>query len=140
MTLACAAIFVSFFVLVKKGQMRHKKMIVLHKKIKYYNSLLEGIDALDEAERSGVTKRWENREQVMEALTIMRADLVCALRIEKTFRENMNLRSTDFHMNLEPLKNLQMTEQASEYARWFSQALEIGTSVQEEMQSLQRKS
>ncbi|MDJ1170469.1 hypothetical protein PMG71_13615 [Roseofilum sp. BLCC_M154] len=122
-----------------KDKMNNNKFIALNQHIKDYNSLIEGIDALDEAERSGGTKRLKNKERMMEAFKIMRADLICALRIEKTFRENPKLRSTDFNMNLEPLKIVQMSEEASQYGDLFGQALQIGMSVQEEMQALQKK-
>ncbi|MBP0027501.1 hypothetical protein [Roseofilum sp. Guam] len=115
-------------------------MMKLYQNIQNYNSLLDAVDALDEAERSGGTKRLKNKEKMIEAFKIMRADLICALRIEKTFRENPQLRSTDFNMNLEPLKILQMSEEASQYGDLFAQALQIGMSVQQEMQALQKKS
>ncbi|MDJ1185837.1 hypothetical protein [Roseofilum casamattae] len=124
----------------KKEQYFYQRLAVLNSNIQDYNSLINGIDTLDEAERSSGTNRSHNREQVMEALQIMKADLICALRIDKTFRENPNLSSTDFNMNLEPLRILQIDEQASQYGNLFGQALQIGMSVQEEMQSLQRKS
>ncbi|MDB9519683.1 hypothetical protein PN466_22325 [Roseofilum reptotaenium CS-1145] len=78
--------------------------MTLYQQIQNYNSLLDAVDALDEAQRSGGTKRLKNKEQMMEAFKVMRADLICALRIEKIFRENPKLQSTDFNMNLEPLK------------------------------------
>ncbi len=116
-----------------------KHLIKIYSEIENFNSLIEGMDALDQAGRSGGTKRIQNREQMIQALRVIRADLICALRIEKTFRENPKLRSTDFNMNLEPLKILQMSEEASQYGDLFGQALQIGMSVQEEMQALQKK-
>ncbi|NES17709.1 MAG: hypothetical protein F6K41_01880 [Symploca sp. SIO3E6] len=116
-----------------------KHLIKLDREIKNYNSLIEGVDALEEAGRSGGAKRLENKEKVIEALTVVRADLICALKIEKTFRENPNFSSSSFTVNLDPLEFLQFSEQAGEYGRLFNEALQIGISVQEEMQLLQRK-
>lgn len=128
-----------YFFVEKTSKKPWKKFMTLYQQVQNYNSLLDAVDALDEAQRSGGTKRLNNKEQMIEAFTIMRADLICALRIEKTFRENPQLRSTDFHMNLEPLKILQISEEASQYGDLFGQALQIGMSVQQEMQALQKK-
>lgn len=111
----------------------------LYREVVNFNSLIEGVDALDQAERSGGVKRLENKNKLIDALTVMRADLICALRIEKTFRENPNFNSSSFSINLEPLKFLQISESANEYGKLFNEALQIAMSVQEEMQLLQRK-
>lgn len=111
----------------------------LYQEVVNFNSLIDGVDALDQAERSGGVKRLENKNKLIDALTVMRADLICALRIEKTFRENPNFNSSSFSVNLEPLKFLQISESANEYGKLFNEALQIAMSVQEEMQLLQRK-
>ena len=116
-----------------------KHFINLYIQILNFNSLIESVEALDEAGRSGGSNRLENREEVIKALTSIRADLISALRIEKAFRENPNFSSSSFTPNLEPLQFLQLSEQSSEYGRLFNEALQIGMNVQEEMQTLQRR-
>ncbi|OLT62420.1 hypothetical protein [Moorena bouillonii] len=121
----------------KKGYHKFRHLKRLYKSVKNFNSLVEGVDALDQAGRSVGLDRLENKEKVIEALTIIRADLIAALKLEKIFRENPDFTSNSFAVNLEPLQILKLSEQSSEYGRLFNEAIQIGITVQEEMQSLQ---
>jgi hypothetical protein len=115
---------------------QHSHIIKICRGIKNFNSLLAGIEALDQSGRAGGSNKLERRDEVYQALATMRADLICALQIERTFRENPDFNSGNFTMNLEPLKILEISAQSTEYGRLFNQAIQIGMSVHEEMRSL----
>ncbi|MGK7887843.1 MAG: hypothetical protein AB4042_00815 [Leptolyngbyaceae cyanobacterium] len=121
-----------------------KHVIRLKQAVQNFNSLLEGIAALDEAQRSGSRNRLQSREKLMDLLTVVRADLLCAFKIDKVFRENPNLSTSSFSANsfpleLDPLKLTQLSEESSDYGRLFDEALQLGLSVQEEVQRLQQE-
>ncbi|NEQ56100.1 MAG: hypothetical protein F6K53_01250 [Moorea sp. SIO4A1] len=71
---------------IKKYHQKFRHIKRLYKSVKKFNSLVEGVDALDQAGRSFGLERLENKEKVIEALTIIRADLIAALKLEKIFR------------------------------------------------------
>jgi len=82
----------------------------------------------------------KERERVIEALKLTKADLVRALKTEKILRENKSfiLSNTElFVNNLATLTAMQVTEQATEHGRLLNEALQIALDVQHEMKKLQ---
>jgi hypothetical protein len=108
-----------------------------------YNAVIQAINIYDQIESAISTKiNLTDREKLVEALKITRDDLVHALRAERIMRENQKIIAANpefFSTNLQALKALQVTNQASEYGRLLNEALQIGVSVQEEMRKLQNQ-
>lgn len=137
-------IFIPKVLLVKKKFYYHarsqwKHFLTLHEEIKHFNSLVETADALYQAQRSGGTTKLESSERVFEALKAVREDLICALKIEKTCRENPKFRAEYFDTTSDHLKFMQLSENAGEYGQLFNEALQISMNVKEEMQIIQRR-
>lgn len=81
-----------------------------------------------------------DRERVIQALGVMKADIVRVLKTERILRENKNFIAKHpqlFTTNLMDLTALQVSDRASEYGRVLDQALQIAVGVQEEMIKLQ---
>jgi hypothetical protein len=108
-----------------------------------YNAVIQAINIYDQIESAISTQiNLTDREKLVEALKITRDDLVHALRAERIMRENQKIIAANpefFSTNLQALKALQVTNQASEYGRLLNEALQIGVSVQEEMRKLQNQ-
>ncbi|MBC1258428.1 hypothetical protein, partial [Trichormus variabilis] len=109
-----------------------------------YNAVIKAIDINDQIEDAGNTGvSIKEREKVIDALKLTRADLIRALRTERILRENKNfiLGNTElFTNNLATLTAMQVTEQATEHGRLLNEALQIALDVQYEMKSLQSQS
>lgn len=117
---------------------------ILLKDVERYNSVIKVIDINDQIEDAGnpgVSIR--EREKVIAALKLTRADLIRALRTERILRENKSfiLSNADlFTNNLAALTAIQVTEQATEHGRLLNEALQIALDVQYEMRTLQSQS
>ena len=82
----------------------------------------------------------KERESVLAALNLTKADLVRALKTERILRENKSfiLSNTElFVNNLATLTAMQVNEQATEHGRLLNEALQIALDVQHEMKRLQ---
>ncbi|MDZ8188421.1 MAG: hypothetical protein RMX96_26635 [Nostoc sp. ChiSLP02] len=103
--------------------------------------IIKAIDIKDQLEDAGNKPiAPENRQKVVEALQLTRADLIRALKTEKILRTNKDfiLQHPDtFTSNLAAVKALQITEQASEWGQLLNQTLEVAVEVKEEMRKLQ---
>lgn len=106
-----------------------------------YNTVIRAIDINDQIEEAGNPEVIiKERERVIEALKLTKADLVRALKTEKILRENKSfiLSNTElFVNNLATLTAMQVTEQATEHGRLLNEALQIALDVQHEMKKLQ---
>lgn len=117
---------------------------ILLKDVERYNSVIKAIninDQIEDAGNPGVSI--QEREKVIAALKLTRADLIRALRTERILRENKNfiLSNTElFINNLATLTAMQVTEQATEHGRLLNEALQIALDVQYEMRTLQSQS
>jgi hypothetical protein len=109
--------------------------------VKRYNSIIKAIDINDQIEEAGNPEVViQERESVIEALKLTKADLVRALKTERILRENKNfiLSNTElFANNLATLAAMQVHEQATEHGRLLNEALQIALDVQHEMKKLQ---
>jgi hypothetical protein len=123
-----------------KNNMTNSLQILLND-VDRYNSVIKAIDINDQIEDAGNPGVSINqRESVIEALKLTRADLVRALKTEKILRENRNfiLSNTElFVNNLATLTAMQVNEQATEHGRLLNEALQIALDVQHEMKRLQ---
>ncbi len=115
----------------------------LVKEVDRYNAVIKAVDINDKLEEAGNQGvGLSDREKVIQALSVMNADLVRALKTERILRENKKFIAKHpqlFTTNLTVLTALQVSDQASEYGRVLDQALQIAVGVQEEMRKLQNR-
>jgi hypothetical protein len=116
-----------------------------------YNAVIKAIHINDQLEAAGTTEILSDcvsrlgiadRQKVIDALTLIKEDLVRALRAEKILRENRNFLVSNPELlatNLRTVQTLQVNDQASEYGRLLNEALQVAVGVQEEMTKLQNK-
>lgn len=106
-----------------------------------YNSIIKAIDINDQIEEAGNSEvTITEREKVIAALKLTRADLVRALKTERILRENKNFIVSNaelFANNLATLTAMQVTEKATEHGKLLNEALQIALDVQYEMKKLQ---
>ncbi|MEH1822055.1 MAG: hypothetical protein V7L31_23745 [Nostoc sp.] len=118
-----------------------KSLYILLNEVNRYNTVIRVIDINDQIEEAGNPEVViKEREGVIEALKLTKADLVRALKTERILRENKNfiLSNTElFVNNLATLTAMQVTEQATEHGRLLNEALQIALDVQHEMKRLQ---
>lgn len=125
---------------VVKLNMTNSLQILLND-VERYNSVIRAIDINDQIEEAGNPEVLiKERENVLAALKLTKADLVRALKTERILRENKSfiLSNTElFVNNLATLTAMQVNEQATEHGRLLNEALEIALDVQHEMKRLQ---
>lgn len=111
--------------------------------VERYNAVIKAIDINDQLEAAGTIQRsLSDRQNVIQALTLIRQDLLKALRAERILRENQSFISSNSELlisNLRTLQALQVTDQASEYGHLLNEALQIAAGVSEEMRKLHNK-
>ncbi len=114
---------------------------ILLKDVERYNTVIRAIDINDQIEEAGNPEVLiKERESVLAALNLTKADLVRALKTERILRENKSfiLSNTElFVNNLATLTAMQVNEQATEHGRLLNEALQIALDVQHEMKRLQ---
>jgi hypothetical protein len=122
---------------------KFKSVRRLVKEVDRYNEVIKAVDINDQLEEAGNQGvGLSDREKVIQALDVMKADLVRALKTERILRENKKFIAKNpqlFTTNLTVLTALQVSDQASEYGRVLDQALQIAVGVQEEMRKLQNR-
>ncbi|MEH2303392.1 MAG: hypothetical protein V7K88_31590 [Nostoc sp.] len=125
---------------VVKLNMTNSLQILLND-VERYNSVIRAIDINDQIEEAGNPEVLiKERENVLAALKLTKADLVRALKTERILRENKSfiLSNTElFVNNLATLTAMQVNEQATEHGRLLNEALQIALDVQHEMKRLQ---
>lgn len=108
-----------------------------------YNAVIKAIDLKDQLEVVGTSPMsLSDRQNVMEALALIKEDLLKAIRVERILRENKTLLVSNPELlasNLTMLKVLHVNDQASEYGHLLNEALQIAADVSEEMKKLQDK-
>ncbi|MCF2150287.1 hypothetical protein IQ276_028420 [Desmonostoc muscorum LEGE 12446] len=123
-----------------KLNMNNSLQILLND-VSRYNAIIKAIDINDQIEEAGNPEVViKERESVIAALKLTKADLVRALKTERILRENKNfiLSNTElFINNLATLTAMQVHEQATEHGRLLNEALQIALDVQHEMKKLQ---
>jgi len=122
---------------------RNKKLTKLFDATEKYNTILKAIAIQDEIEAAGNRNfNFQNREQVIEALELIREDLVRALTIERILRKHKRFISANaklFSSHLNDVTSLLINDEASEHGRLLNEALEIAVAVRDEMKRLQDK-
>jgi hypothetical protein len=122
---------------------RNKHLVNLFDDVDRYNAIIKAIEVNDRIELAGNPKvSINNREQVIEALKLIRDDLIRALKTERILRENKKFVATNSEMfttNFRALTALQISDRASEQGRLLNEALQLAVGVQEEMKKLQER-
>jgi benzoyl-CoA reductase/2-hydroxyglutaryl-CoA dehydratase subunit BcrC/BadD/HgdB len=129
-----------------------KALSSLLDEVERYNAVIKAIQINDQLEETGIAPTSlsdrealllsADRQKVIQALTLIKEDLVRALRAERVLRENQSFLISNPELlitNLRTLQSLQVNDQASEYSRILNEALQIATSVQQEMTKLQNE-
>jgi hypothetical protein len=120
---------------------QNKTLIHLFEDVERYNDVIQAIDINDQIEAAGnLDVSLQDREKVIAALELTRADLVRALRTEQILRKNKQFIAKNpelFANNLTALAALQIHDQASEQGRLLNEALQIALNAQAEMRHLQ---
>ncbi|WP_293351676.1 MULTISPECIES: hypothetical protein [unclassified Microcoleus] len=116
----------------------------LLEEVEKYHEVIKALDIIDRLTAAGnLQANLINRQDAIEALTITRESLVCALKTEKILRENQKFIGRRYELfaniesNLAALMALDVSDRATEYGRLLNEALEIGMSVHKEVRKLQ---
>lgn len=120
---------------------KNQHLMRLFEDVDKYNSIIQAIVINDRIEEAGNSQvKLSNRTKIIEALQLIREDLIRALKTERIIRENKKFinNNTDlFTFNFNTLTALQINDKASEHGKLLNEALEIAIEVREEMKKLQ---
>ncbi len=128
-------------------------MVLRSKPFKMLMRLLDEVDRFNELIRAvavvdlldGVqpeSRHFENRLEIIHALSVTRDSLISGMMTERILRENRGLLSCHqdllihIETNLSALSVMAVTDEASDYSRILNEALQIGTVVQQEMMQM----
>jgi len=138
--MAIITLIFGLILFMQKAKIKNNNHLInLINELEKHNNLIGNINVLDQLESVGNPVSVGERERVIQALKINRANLERALKTERILRENPQFRPEQFDIDLTTLKGLAINETATEYGRWLNEALEISLSVQKEMISLQQR-
>ncbi|MEG4045339.1 hypothetical protein [Microcoleus sp. Pol17_C1] len=119
----------------------NKDLINLFDDVDRYNGIIKAIEINDKIEDAGnAAVKIGDRAKVIQALQLIRDDLVRALKTERILRENKKFVATNselFANNLRTLNALQISDRASKQGRLLNEALQLAIGVQEEMKKFQ---
>lgn len=117
-------------------------LTILLDEVDKYHQVVNAIDIHDQLATTGNTRSSLNdRDKVLEAMQLIREDLVRALKSERILRDNKKLLANNqelFVNNLANLQALEVSSQAGEYAQLLNQSLQIALDVQAEIRKLQK--
>lgn len=120
---------------------QNKHLINLFDDVDRYNGIIKAIEINDKIEDAGNAEvKVGDRTKVIQALQLIRNDLVRALKTERILRENKKFVATNselFANNLRTLNSLQISDRTSEQGRLLNEALQLAIGVQAEMKKLQ---
>ncbi|MGL5080067.1 MAG: hypothetical protein ACRC8A_01135 [Microcoleaceae cyanobacterium] len=121
----------------------HQNLIHIFEDVDRYNAMVKAVDIYDEIATVGETQpQLNHRLEVLNALRILREDLVRALRTECILRKNRRFLAEHqdlFVTNLNTLAALQISDRATEHGRLLNEALKLATDIQAKVQELQEK-
>ena len=110
-----------------------------------YNEIIQAVHILDQLSAVQASVALLDRQEVCKALGLTRASLISALTTEKILRKHRNFVArrhelfSSIESNLAMLQTLQVDNQASEYGQFLNAALQIGMSVQQELNNTTRR-
>ncbi|MEO0868426.1 MAG: hypothetical protein AAFY17_08245 [Cyanobacteria bacterium J06642_11] len=107
-----------------------------------FNEMIKAVEILEELRQAdGSSKRLslDNPEDIKEALHLTRESLVCGLMSDKIMRKHQRFIArrhelfSSIETNLASLQQLQASELAGDYGELLNEALQVGTSVHQEL-------
>ena len=120
---------------------QNKHLINLFDDVDRYNGIIKAIEINDKIEDAGNAEvKIGDRPKVIQALQLIRDDLVRALKTERILRVNKKFVATNselFANNLITLNSLQISDRSSQPGRLLNEALQLAIRVQAEMKKLQ---
>ncbi|MEG4228665.1 hypothetical protein QUA35_21825 [Microcoleus sp. N9_B2] len=120
---------------------QNQHLINLFDDVDRYNGIIAAIAINDQIEDAGNAEvKIGDRAKVIQALQLIRDDLVRALKTERILRENKKFVATNselFANNLRNLNALQISDRSSQPGRLLNEALQVAVGVQAEMKKLQ---
>ena len=120
---------------------QNKHLINLFDDVDRYNGIVKAIEINDKIEDAGNAEvKIGDRPKVIQALQLIRDDLVRALKTERILRVNKKFVATNselFANNLITLNSLQISDRSSQPGRLLNEALQLAIRVQAEMKKLQ---
>ena len=120
---------------------QNKHLINLFDDVDRYNGIVRAIEINDKIEDAGNGNvKIGDRPKVIEALQLIRNDLVRALKTERILRKNKKFVATNselFANNLVTLNSLQINDRSSQPGRLLNEALQLAIGVQAEIKNLQ---
>lgn len=124
-----------FFYRQQHRQKRYRHLFALLQEVDNFNNTIKNIYVLDQLQAAGNPVNLSERDAILEALTIIRVELVRALTTEKILRENPTFNPEQFHCDLSTLHALQVNKETSEYGKLLDIALQVGLSVHDKMRA-----
>lgn len=110
-----------------------------------FNEMIKAVEILEELRQADHSSRHlslDNPEAVREALYLTRESLVCGLMSDKIMRKHQRFIArrhelfASIETNLSSLQTLQASEIAGEYGHLLNEALQVGTSVHQELRRM----
>ncbi|MEA5466273.1 hypothetical protein [Leptothoe sp. PORK10 BA2] len=110
-----------------------------------FNEMIKAVEILEELRQAdGPSKRLslDNPEAVKEALHLTRESLMCGLMSDKIMRKHQRFIArrhelfASIETNLSSLQTLQVSELAGDYGQLLNEALQVGTTVHQELRKL----
>lgn len=122
---------------------QNKYLINLFDDVDRYNGIIKTIQINDQIEEAGNSQvKIADRTKLIQALQLIRDDLVRALKTERILRKNKKFVATNsklFSKNLTALSGLQINDKVSEQGRLLNEALELAVEVQAEIKKLKNR-
>ena len=119
---------------------QNKHLINLFDDVDRYNGIIKAIEINDKIEDAGNAEvKIGDRPKLIQALQLIRDDLIRALKTERILRKNKKFVATNselFANKLATLNSLQISDR-SEQGRLLNEALQLAIRVQAEMKKLQ---
>ncbi len=100
------------------------------------HSIISHISVTDKLREIGHPIKIKDVKPITDVFKDIRDDLIRALKTEKVFRDNPDVKLEDFAIDFMPYRALEFDEQARECEVLVNQALEIGGRVQTKMKRL----
>ncbi|NEQ55787.1 MAG: hypothetical protein F6K11_37750 [Leptolyngbya sp. SIO3F4] len=110
-----------------------------------FNEMIKAVEILEELRQADHSSRHlslDNPEAVKEALHLTRESLVCGLMSDKIMRKHQRFIArrhelfASIETNLSSLQTLQASEMAGDYGQLLNEALQVGTSVHQELRRI----
>jgi hypothetical protein len=101
-----------------------------------YNDTVNNVNVLDQLKDIGNPINFSDRSKMLDALRLVREDLVRAIKTERVLRENPKFRPERFVDNIAAIRALQISDQASSYGKYFDEVMQVAIGVQSELKAI----